>query len=257
MAGGDSLVAHPRGCRPRSDYVRRDTRPALDPILVVTLDPPRPSRPVSTQCTVAARMRHSGAVITRPPGELDPRRPRLLPVHGRGGRVLYVGKAKSLRAVGCPITSPTRPRCRPRTAQMVALADHVEWIQVANDVEAVMLEYSLIKRHRPRFNIRLVDDKSYPWLAVTLERRVAAGGGGPGEAPRQATATSVPTRTRGRSGARSTCCCGRSGSGPARTPSSTATSGWAPCLLYHIEKMRGPVHRSGGPRPLRRRCSPT
>ncbi len=51
---------------------------------------------------------------------------------------------------------------------MVAAADHVEWIQVASDVEAVMLEYSLIKRHRPRFNIRLVDDKSYPWLAVTL-----------------------------------------------------------------------------------------
>jgi excinuclease ABC subunit C len=51
---------------------------------------------------------------------------------------------------------------------MVATAETVEWIQVRNDVEALMLEYSLIKQHRPRFNVRLVDDKSYPFLAVTL-----------------------------------------------------------------------------------------
>jgi excinuclease ABC subunit C len=51
---------------------------------------------------------------------------------------------------------------------MVAAADTVEWIQVRNDVEAVMLEYSLIKQHRPRFNVRLRDDKSYPFLAITM-----------------------------------------------------------------------------------------
>ena len=52
---------------------------------------------------------------------------------------------------------------------MVATAETVEWIQVRNEVEALMLEYSLIKQHRPRFNIRLRDDKSYPFLAVTLD----------------------------------------------------------------------------------------
>ncbi len=77
------------------------------------------------------------------------------------------GKAKSLRSrlsnyFADPATLPAR------TAQMVAAADRVEWIQVANEVEAILLEYALIKEHRPRFNIRLVDDKSYPWLAVTL-----------------------------------------------------------------------------------------
>jgi excinuclease ABC subunit C len=54
---------------------------------------------------------------------------------------------------------------------MVATAESVEWIQVANEVEALMLEYSLIKQHRPRFNIRLRDDKSYPFLAVTLDEQ--------------------------------------------------------------------------------------
>jgi excinuclease ABC subunit C len=52
---------------------------------------------------------------------------------------------------------------------MVATAATVEWIQVRNEVEALMLEYSLIKQHRPRFNVRLRDDKSYPFLAVTLD----------------------------------------------------------------------------------------
>jgi excinuclease ABC subunit C len=113
-------------------------------------------------------MRHSGEVITRPPASSIPDAPGSYQFIDAGGRVLYVGKAKSLRSrlsnyFADPLTLPAR------TAQMVAAADHVEWIQVANDVEAVMLEYSLIKRHRPRFNIRLVDDKSYPWLAVTLQ----------------------------------------------------------------------------------------
>ena len=57
----------------------------------------------------------------------------------------------------------------PRTAQMVATAESVEWIEVRNEVEALMLEWSLIKQHRPRFNIRLRDDKSYPFLAVTVD----------------------------------------------------------------------------------------
>jgi len=115
----------------------------------------------------AVRMRHSGAVITRPPASSIPDTPGSYQFIDAGGRVLYVGKAKSLRSrLSNYFADPAT--LSPRTAQMVAAADHVEWIQVSNDVEAVMLEYSLIKQHRPRFNIRLVDDKSYPWLAITL-----------------------------------------------------------------------------------------
>ena len=51
---------------------------------------------------------------------------------------------------------------------MVAQADHVEWVVVENEVDALILEHSLIQAHLPRYNVRLKDDKSYPWLAVTL-----------------------------------------------------------------------------------------
>jgi len=81
--------------------------------------------------------------------------------------VIYVGKASSLRSrLSSYFQNPQN--LHPRTAQMVATAESVEWIQVRNDVEALMLEYNLIKEHRPRFNVRLVDDKSYPFLAVTV-----------------------------------------------------------------------------------------
>ncbi|HEX8805258.1 MAG TPA: excinuclease ABC subunit UvrC, partial [Acidimicrobiales bacterium] len=84
------------------------------------------------------------------------------------GRVIYVGKARSLRQRLSNYFQDPR-HLPPRTAAMVAAAETVEWIQVRNEVEALMLEYSLIKQHRPRFNIRLRDDKSYPFLAVTVE----------------------------------------------------------------------------------------
>ena len=54
---------------------------------------------------------------------------------------------------------------------MVAAAATVEWIEVRNEIEALMLEFNLIKEHRPRFNVRLRDDKSYPFLALTLDEQ--------------------------------------------------------------------------------------
>jgi excinuclease ABC subunit C len=84
------------------------------------------------------------------------------------GRVIYVGKARSLRSrLGNYFQGPSN--LHPRTAQMMERAASVEWIQVQSDAEAIMLEYNLIKRYRPRFNVRLVDDKSYPYLALTMD----------------------------------------------------------------------------------------
>src|SRR6478752_2333722 len=106
-------------------------------------------------------------MVQRPPTGTIPDAPGSYQFKDVEGRVIYVGKAKSLRQrLSNYFQSPSA--LPPRTAQMVATAESVEWIQVRNDVEALMLEYSLIKQHRPRFNVRLIDDKSYPFLAVTL-----------------------------------------------------------------------------------------
>jgi excinuclease ABC subunit C len=89
----------------------------------------------------------------------------------RAGRVLYVGKAKSLRHrlasyfggwSGIP----------QRTRAMLEAARSVEWIVTTNEVEALHLEYNLIKEHRPRYNVRYTDDKSYPYLAITVQEDV-------------------------------------------------------------------------------------
>src|SRR6185503_491264 len=84
------------------------------------------------------------------------------------GRVIYVGKAKSLRSrLSNYFVDPDL--LLERTRQMVEAAASVEWIVAKNEVEAFFLEFNLIQRYKPRFNIRLKDDKSYPFLAVTLD----------------------------------------------------------------------------------------
>ncbi|CAM3218895.1 excinuclease ABC subunit UvrC [Nocardioides dubius] len=82
-------------------------------------------------------------------------------------RVIYVGKAKSLR----PRLSSyfqDLANLHPRTQTMVTTAASVEWTVVNTEVEALQLEYSWIKEFDPRFNVKYRDDKSYPWLAVTV-----------------------------------------------------------------------------------------
>jgi excinuclease ABC subunit C len=82
-------------------------------------------------------------------------------------RVIYVGKAKSLRPRLSSYFQDVAV-LHPRTATMVTTAASVEWTVVANEVEALQLEYSWIKEFDPRFNVKYRDDKSYPYLAVTL-----------------------------------------------------------------------------------------
>jgi excinuclease ABC subunit C len=108
-----------------------------------------------------------GPMVQRPPAGTIPETPGSYQFKDADGRVIYVGKAKSLRQRLSNYFQDPRS-LPPRTAQMVATAATVEWIEVRNDVEALMLEYNLIQRHQPRFNVRLRDDKSYPFLAVTV-----------------------------------------------------------------------------------------
>jgi len=106
-------------------------------------------------------------VLVRPEAGSIPDTPGSYQFKDAQGRVLYVGKASSLRSRLSNYFAPP-DSLPPRTRQMVGAAESVEWIEVRNEVEALFLEYNLIKRHRPRFNIRYKDDKSYPYLAVTV-----------------------------------------------------------------------------------------
>ena len=104
--------------------------------------------------------------VQRPPAGTIPERPGSYQFTDSAGQIIYVGKAKSLRSrVLSYFADPTT--LAPRTAQMVAAATDVEWIEVRSELDALLLEHTLIQKHRPRFNIRLMDDKSYPMLAVT------------------------------------------------------------------------------------------
>lgn len=82
-------------------------------------------------------------------------------------RVIYVGKAKNLRSrLNSYFANPRG--LMPRTRAMVHTAASVEWTVVGSELEALQLEYTWIKEFNPRFNVMFRDDKSYPYLAVTL-----------------------------------------------------------------------------------------
>jgi excinuclease ABC subunit C len=104
----------------------------------------------------------------RPPSGTIPEAPGVYRFRDANRRVIYVGKAKSLRQrLNSYFADPWT--LHQRTAQMVAMAADVDWVTVSTEVEALQLEYAWIKEYDPRFNVRYRDDKSYPFLAVTLD----------------------------------------------------------------------------------------
>ena len=108
-----------------------------------------------------------GTVAFRPaPGEI-PESPGVYRFRDQRGRVIYVGKAKSLRQRLNQYFADFAG-LHPRTQMMLQTAAGVEWTVVGTEVEALQLEYSWIKEFDPRFNIKYRDDKSYPYLAVTM-----------------------------------------------------------------------------------------
>jgi excinuclease ABC subunit C len=109
-------------------------------------------------------------VVTRPATGSIPDGPGSYQFVDADGRVLYVGKAKSIRQrLSSYFQDPSA--LGPRTAQMVQQADHVEWMVVGSESEALLLEHNLIQQFQPRYNVRLKDDKSYPWLAITVDEK--------------------------------------------------------------------------------------
>ncbi|KGN32563.1 excinuclease ABC subunit C [Knoellia sinensis KCTC 19936] len=110
-------------------------------------------------------MAHPSSYRPRP-GEI-PTDPGVYRFRDKDGRVIYVGKAKSLRSRLSSYFQDLSA-LHPRTASMVTSGASVEWTVVSTEVEALQLEYSWIKEFDPRFNVKYRDDKSYPYLAVTM-----------------------------------------------------------------------------------------
>ncbi len=106
-------------------------------------------------------------VAYRPRAGEIPTSPGVYRFRDAAGRILYVGKAKNLRArlsnYFAPLTS-----LHERTRHMVTTANSVEWTVVGSEFEALQLEFSWIKEFNPPFNVQFRDDKSYPYLAITL-----------------------------------------------------------------------------------------
>ncbi|MBM3715329.1 MAG: excinuclease ABC subunit UvrC [Actinobacteria bacterium] len=100
------------------------------------------------------------------PGEI-PTNPGVYRFRDAEGRVLYVGKAKNLRARLSNYFAPLHS-LHERTRRMVTTAASVEWTVVASDVDSLQLEYMWIKEFDPPFNVKYRDDKSYPFMAITL-----------------------------------------------------------------------------------------
>ncbi len=178
-------------------------------------------------------------MVIRPPAGSVPDAPGSYQFRDATGRIIYVGKARSLRSrLNSYFQSPAG--LAPKTRQMVQEASSVEWVQCSSELEALLLEQSLIKEHRPYFNVRLRDDKSYPWLALTVRD----------EWPRP-----MVVRGQRRKGVRYFGPYAHVGairqsldlvmrSFPLRSCSDTKLATHQrlgkPCLLYHIEKCCGP-----------------
>jgi excinuclease ABC subunit C len=100
------------------------------------------------------------------PGSI-PQAPGVYRFRDAHGRVVYVGKARSLRSrLNSYFADFTA--LHPRTQSMLTAANSVDWVVVANEVEALALEFTWIKEYDPRFNVKYRDDKSYPYLALTI-----------------------------------------------------------------------------------------
>lgn len=103
-------------------------------------------------------------MLDRPVPSSVPDGPGVYIFRDEHGRPLYVGKAKSLRKRTANYFARD---LQPRTRMMVDSATDLEWIVTDSEVAALMLEFSLVQEHQPHFNVRLKDDKSFPYLAIT------------------------------------------------------------------------------------------
>lgn len=137
----------------------RALRPSSGPALGRTLG--RTLGPASGPASGRAKIKE---MLKRPSPSEIPDQPGAYLFRDASGDVIYAGKAKSLRKRIASYFAKALPS---RTMRMMAEAESLDWMIAKNEAEAILLEFNLIKEHRPRFNVLLKDDKSFPFLAVT------------------------------------------------------------------------------------------
>jgi len=115
----------------------------------------------------ASARERADAVAWRPKAGEIPTTPGVYRFRDANGRILYVGKAINLRQRLSNYFQPLRS-LHERTRHMVLTAASVEWTSVGSDFEALQLEYTWIKEFEPPFNVKFRDDKTYPYLALTM-----------------------------------------------------------------------------------------
>src|SRR5262249_20668532 len=109
----------------------------------------------------------SGRAVLMRNAKLAPKSPGVYRMIDAAGNVLYVGKAKSIRKRLLSYTRPTGHDSR--IERVIAATSAVEFVSTTTETEALLLEANLIKRLRPRFNVLLRDDKSFPYILITSD----------------------------------------------------------------------------------------
>ncbi|HEY7765477.1 MAG TPA: excinuclease ABC subunit UvrC, partial [Aestuariivirgaceae bacterium] len=111
-----------------------------------------------------------GPVVIRRLARTLPNLPGVYRMIDRKGDVIYVGKARSLKA---RVNSYTRPSGHTnRIAAMIANTANMEFVTTVTEAEALLLEANLIKKHKPRYNVTLRDDKSFPYILIARDHPV-------------------------------------------------------------------------------------
>jgi excinuclease ABC subunit C len=141
---------------PTTELVEEDDEPTL----------PEPQPQGSIDLAAAGPLAAGRAAIMRY-AKLAPPAPGVYRMIDAGGDVLYVGKAKNIRKRVLAYARPTG--YDPRIERMVAATAALEFVSTATETEALLLEANLIKRLRPRFNVLLRDDKSFPYILITAD----------------------------------------------------------------------------------------
>ena len=146
-----------RDIDPTSELVEDDEDPTL----------PEPEQDNAIDLAAAAGPLAIGRAVIASHAKLAPASPGVYRMIDGAGDVLYVGKAKNIRKRIIAYTRPTG--YDPRIERMIAATASLEFVSTATETEALLLEANLIKRLRPRFNVLLRDDKSFPYILITAD----------------------------------------------------------------------------------------